>query len=212
MYKGTKKDGKGGRHRKRLPKKEFERKKLESKSKDSCVKSPYFWLHPHADEEDVYVKIRRGDDVITYCASNLSTNGKDSIICGGCKKIIIDKDGEKCCEHVENCCYDCEFRWWCHDCCFTYRRTPDDDQPYRTCGMTLMNKLLHPYDRSGRYGDLSVVAIHCLRQHFKKDMKYKYNVSSLRGKSMVISEILPLPATRMRVRARYTAASGAVWT
>ena len=117
------------------------------------------------------------------------TNGKDSIICGGCKKIIINKDGEDMCEYISNCCYSCEFRWWCYDCCVTYYHTPNGDC-HRTCGITLMERLLNPSNRGGRYGGQTLDEIRCLQQHLKKEMKYGCYLGCLAGKTIRMYELL----------------------
>jgi hypothetical protein len=92
---------------------------------------------------------------------------------------------------VVNCCYDCNFRWYCDKCCFTLKRPHGD---FRTCGITLMTRLLSPQNRSGRYGATSDEDIQCLQEHFKTDMKYGIHPDTLRGKSANMKELLKIKA------------------
>lgn len=87
---------------------------------------------------------------------------------------------------VVNCCHDCSFGWYCDKCCFTLKSGTFEN---KTCGITLMTRLLNINNCSGRYGMLSEADIYLLQNRFINDMKYGINPNCLRGKSANIDEL-----------------------
>jgi hypothetical protein len=91
---------------------------------------------------------------------------------------------------VTNCCYDCNFRWYCEKCCFTYKfKMVYKYYEHKTCGITLMSRLLNINNKSGKYGSLADSDIYLLQERFKNDMKYGIHPDTLRGKSVDIEEL-----------------------
>lgn len=127
---------------------------------------------------------------------NYSRDGKGNIICGRCRIIITTEAADAAgvadidifCDSY-NCCYDCYFRWYCSDCCFTFRQT-ENSRPFQTCGISLMKQLLDKDYNRGRYSNLTHDEIDCLREHFKKDIRYGLHPDTLCGKSVVMDKLM----------------------
>ena len=63
-----------------------------------------------------------------------------------------------------NCCYDCNFRWFCNKCILNYNG-------FRSCSNTFMLRLQNNNYRRGRY-ILSENEHECLKEYFKNNVKY----------------------------------------
>lgn len=87
---------------------------------------------------------------------------------------------------VVNCCSDCNFKWYCEKCCFTFK---DGKRESKTCGITLMSRLLNINNRDGMYGSLPDSDIYLLQNRFQNDMKYGIHSDCLRGKVVYIDEL-----------------------
>lgn len=131
MYKGTKKYGKDCRHRKRVSKKEFNKKLLESNSKDSCVKSRnkviFTKINEHKvlketnDQNIVVIKFKNEDGFdFKWKVLKSNTDNNQNIICKKCNKILINNQGKILSEYLSNCCRKCKFSWYCRNCSTIY--------------------------------------------------------------------------------------------
>ena len=113
-------------------------------------------------------------------------SNKDFIVCVCCGKEMVNKItySGRYKSTSENCCYDCEFSYFCDKCCFTYTRNYVYEDNFNTCGISFMKQLINPNYGGGRYSDLSIAIIEKLK--FEKDIKYakRYglNKNILKGK------------------------------
>lgn len=91
---------------------------------------------------------------------------------------------QKC---VSKCCKDCDFGWYCKKCCFTLKF--NSSNVIKTCGISLMKRLLNVNNKCGKYRSLSMSDIYLLQNRFKNEMKYGLHSEILRGKKANLKEL-----------------------
>jgi hypothetical protein len=161
----------------RLPKNEYDMISTQRKSEQSCHKK------------------KNGVQKSTGLVYSRDEFG--NVLCAGCLKVIIpkksvtnddifydmidefEKDGG-----ISNCCYDCEFSWYCNKCSLI---TIYSNTKRITCGKSLMRQLLKPEYGAGKFSfDREADYWVYLRKFFEKDMKHK---NSLKGKIVDVETI-----------------------
>ena len=115
-----------------------------------------------------------------------SRDEKGNIFCFGCKKLIMldskdqDDDDWGLIHELEdeggvfNCCYDCEFKWFCGNCSLI---TLFETYSFNCCGNTMMAQLLNPTHGGGRFSnsrEKSEDYWPYLRKYFANDMKKSF--------------------------------------
>jgi hypothetical protein len=135
------------------------------------------------------------------CSRDIDGN----IFCAGCKMLISKDiaDDEEYDEMVnkfeimggiQNCCYDCNFSWYCNKCCFkTILKLNKEKRIFKTCGNAMMKQLLDPKYGHGRYSTSKNEDYwRYLRKFFAKDMKYGLHENSLRGGVANVEKIIKI--------------------
>ena len=131
-----------------------------------------------------------------------SRDKEGNILCAGCKMLLISHDVKDENElqkmiikildmgGINNCCYDCEFSWYCNKCCFVLLF---ENRIHVSCGNSMMKQLLDSnYDR-GKYSSLkNNECMTYLRKYFEKDIKRGLFLHSLKGKFADIDKIIEI--------------------
>ena len=107
-----------------------------------------------------------------------SRDKEGNIYCGTCKILLVPKnmeyDDDIFNEYVNkvarsggsyNCCYDCGFEWFCNKCSINFGG-------FITCPNTFFKKVKNNDYKGGRYSTFSEIEYNCLREYFKKDIKF----------------------------------------
>jgi hypothetical protein len=176
----------------RLPKREYTKKEKERKGEKFC----------HKKKNGVSTKLK---------IISIDDNGNK--ICANCKMVLISKDITDESEFntqirklelmggVWNCCYDCNFSWYCNKCCFTiiYKTSR-----FRTCGNAFMKQLLKPNYLSGRYSSgKNEEHWTYSRKFFETEIKYGLRKNSLVGAIANVEKIIKYyrkPDSKNRIR------------
>jgi len=144
---------------KRLPKKEYLLKIANRKSENFCHKKKLGFNY--AAHDNLYH----------------SKDKEGNILCGICRILLVPKNisykDDEFKKYINkivsaggeyNCCYDCNFRWFCNKCSLNYNG-------FRSCSNTFMLRLQNNNYRRGRY-ILSENEHECLKEYFKNNVKY----------------------------------------
>lgn len=139
-----------------------------------------------------------------------SRDREGNIFCANCKMLLIPKNVsneefeillnkfEKM-GGVSNCCYDCEFDWYCNKCCFTYISeiyTPTifgitvKQYVFRSCSKTMMMQLSKTNHGGGRYSGLKNDHVEYLRKFFANELKHGHPKSALTGRVVNMQKII----------------------
>lgn len=118
--------------------------------------------------------------------SDISYNSnKDYIVCVCCKKELVNKIdySEREYSHNHNCCYDCDFSYFCNDCCFKFN-------DFKCCGISFMKQLIYPDYGGGLHSNLPLDLMNIFRRKLFKEIKYakRYglNKNVLKGVHIII--------------------------
>lgn len=120
---------------------------------------------------------------IESCMNNgllCSRDKQKNVLCAGCKILLIpntasDEEFDKKVKilinsgGVFNCCYDCEFSWYCNKCCFVWYNSYNYAS---TCFHTFIRKVKDNDYGGGRYSKFTDEELACLRAFFANDIKY----------------------------------------
>ena len=185
MYKGSKADKCSYSRRKRLPKKRFETERAAASGGKAR------WL------ESTDGKKHRGplrySNLFRRHVPAYRVNEQGDSLCNYCKRVLIIEDDRgdgdifqegivECA--VENCCYDCDFGWFCVDCCTTYFH---NGLPFRTCSESFYASLMGA--KSQRHGLTPEE-----RAKYKKLFKIEFRKGSRGFRGKVINRPDPPPA------------------
>jgi len=190
MYKGSKLSG--DRNRKRLKKNDYEKLKgtnsSSNKDTEEDTEEEFYNMYFFREKSKGCHKKKNGPpyeerpkDAYTHCA---------------CCNIYLGPAEEIWSRPEVNCCYDCGFRSYCDQCCFTWISDDinDPNKIFRTCGKGFMKQLLNKNYQRGRYSMMTqniedIEIMNYLRIHFKNEMKYGMHPDTMRGKVVDAEDI-----------------------
>lgn len=111
---------------------------------------------------------------------------KDSVGCTSYEDELISRMCKIVKTCVINCCQDCEFGWYCQNCYFTL---VDNGKVIKTCGVSLIKRLLKVNHAKGKYAHLTHFDIYLLEKRFVNELKFGICNDILRGKFVNLGEL-----------------------
>jgi len=110
-----------------------------------------------------------------------SRDKEGNVLCAGCKILLIPKNvsdsvfGEYISKIYKtggchNCCYDCEFSYFCNKCAFNW--VSKSGYYVATCPYSFLEQIKDNSYSCGRYSKLDEMKHKCLKEVFATDIKY----------------------------------------